>query len=230
MSGIRRDRRIGWAYGDFDEMDGLGRIVTKRYLREHGVTHPKSSLHACISHDLMVIPSASLLRADAYREVGGFDVDLSGYEDDDLFIRMFRAGWDHHYVDRTVTRFRIHAGSSSNDRRFVSSRLVFARKLRETIEDDARLRRYYYRDVIAPRLFQQCLDDYVRHVSAKNWTDAVRALEAMNEFARERSDIHRKSWKLRLMQKPQRLRAVLVLQDHLPRRLRFSSNPAMRLR
>ena len=49
---------------------------------------------------------------------------------------------------------------------------------RATIEDDNHLRRYYYRDVVVPRLFQQCLDDYVRHVSAKNWPDAIRAREA----------------------------------------------------
>jgi len=230
LAPMRRDDRVAWTYGDFDEMDALGRTVTKRYLREHAVPHPKSSLHACVSRDLMVIPSASVLRADAFHEVGGFDPTLSGYEDDDLFIRVFRAGWDHHYVDRTVTRFRIHAGSSSDDARFVRSRLRFAEKLRETIEDDVRFRRYYYRDVIVPRLFQQCLDDYVRHASARDWPAALRARDAMNHFAAERTDIRRKGWKLRLIQDPERLRAALVVQDHLPRRLRISQNPAMRLR
>jgi glycosyltransferase involved in cell wall biosynthesis len=221
---------VAWAYGDFDEIDGEGRVVTKRYLREHGIPHPKSTLIACLSRDLMVIPSASLLRREAFFDVGGFDEDLSGYEDDDLFIRLFRRGWDHSYIDQAVTRFRIHAGSSSDSQRFIASRARFGHKLKATVEDDIRFRRYYYQDVIVPRFFQQCLDDYVRSVSFRDWPAAIVARDAMNEFARERSDIRRKSIKLRLIQNPRALRRVLRLQKMLPRSVQLSANPAMRLR
>jgi glycosyltransferase involved in cell wall biosynthesis len=230
LDGVRSSASIGWVYGDFDEIDQAGRTVTKRFLREHGVPHPKSTLVGCVNSDIMVIPSASLLRRDAFLEVGGFDESLSGYEDDDLFIRFFRAGWDHLYVDRSVTRFRVHTGSSSDDARFIASRLRFGRKLMETIEDDVRFGRYYYRDVIAPRLFQQCLDDYVRSISAKNWNTAIKARDAMNEFAHQRYDFSRKSWKLRLIQNPRRLRRLLQVQTVLPRWLHLSTNPAMQLR
>jgi glycosyltransferase involved in cell wall biosynthesis len=218
---------IAWVYGDFDEIDGRGRTVTKRYLRENGVANPKPSLRACVSRDLMVLPSASLLRRDALLAVGGFDEALSGYEDDDLFIRMFRAGYDHHFVNRAVTRFRIHAGSSSDDTRFISSRIIFGRKLRDTIEDDDRFRRYYYDEMIAPRLFQQSLDDYVRFVSAGQWAQAAVARDAMNVFAGH--DRYRgRRWKLRLVQHPALLRFALQLQARLP--FTIFRNPALRLR
>ena len=230
MAGIARNRLISWVYGDFDEIDGQGRTVTKRFLREHAIPNPKTSLVACVSRDLMVIPSASLLRREVFVEVGGFDEELSGYEDDELFIRMFRAGYDHHYVDRTVTRFRIHTGSSSEDGRFIASRLVFGRKLRETIEDDRRFHRYYYRDVIVPRLFQQSLDDYVRFASAQHWSRALAARDAMNAFGAEHPGYRRKQWKLKLIQDPARLRRALQLQDHLPLGITIFRNPAMRFR
>jgi glycosyltransferase involved in cell wall biosynthesis len=227
---MERSQRLGWVYGDFDEIDGKGQTVTKRFLREAQVPNPKTSLAFCLSRDLMVIPSASLLRREMFLHVGGFDESLSGYEDDDLFIRMFRAGFDHHYIDRTVTRFRIHAGSSSDDSRFIASRVLFGRKLRATIEDDVRFQRFYYRDVVVPRLFQQSLDDYVRYTSQGNWARAEVARDAMNEFAAQRADFRRKRWKLQLMQDPHRLRRLLAVESHLPGRLRVSRNPAMRLR
>jgi glycosyltransferase involved in cell wall biosynthesis len=220
---------VGWVYGDFDEIDRLGHTVTKRYLRETGVPNPKPTLIACVSRDLMVIPSASLLRRDAFLAVGGFDEALSGYEDDELFIRMFRAGYDHHYVDRSVTKFRIHSGSSSDDTRFIASRVVFGRKLRNLIEDDERFRRYYYGDVIAPRLFQQSLDDYVRFASARRWPEAILARDAMNAFA-EHNRYRGRRWKLRTIQNPGTLHALLQLQARLPFGHSIFRNPALRLR
>ena len=38
-------------------------------------------------------PSASLISKQAFVEVGGFDDRLAGHEDDDLFLRLFLAGY-----------------------------------------------------------------------------------------------------------------------------------------
>ena len=92
LKAISKSPDIAWAYTDFDEMDTQGRTVTHGFIRESELSHPKRSLAACLAGDLMVIPSASLLRKAALDQVGGFDDRLSGYEDDDLFIRIFRAG------------------------------------------------------------------------------------------------------------------------------------------
>ncbi len=61
----------------------------------------------------MVLPSASVLRKDAAESVGGFDPELSGYEDDDLFVRMFRAGHRAMCVPVSLTAYRVHAAGSS---------------------------------------------------------------------------------------------------------------------
>ena len=77
----------------------------------------------------MVLPSASVLRRSMFEQVGGFDEELCGYEDDDLFVRCFRAGWGHRFISQSLTRFRIHGDSSSSSPRFIASRLRHAEKL-----------------------------------------------------------------------------------------------------
>jgi hypothetical protein len=99
---------LGWTYSDFDEIDGASRTVTHRYLAEHGVDVERRTLASFLGSDLMMLPSAAVIRASAFEAVGGFDEDLCGYEDDDLFVRLFRAGWRYRFEERSLTSFRVH--------------------------------------------------------------------------------------------------------------------------
>ena len=220
----------GWAYSDFDEMDSNGNLVTHRFLAEHGLQHPKTSLYACVAADLMVLPSASLLRKSAFSAVGGFDEALSGYEDDDLFVRVFRAGWTHVYVPQALVRFRVHGDSSSASERFLASRLRFARKLQGLLPDDRRMRRYYMRDGIAPRFFNSSLDDYVRACAARDWPTARLSYAALRQFAALRQAGARLRWKLSWLRQPRLFHLLVALNDRLPRPLRFVRNPMITLR
>lgn len=227
---LAQDARIGWAYSDFDEIDEDGQVVTRGFLAHHGVQHPKSSIHDCVSRDLMVIPSASVLRRAALAEVGGFDEELCGYEDDDLFVRLFRAGWRHAYVGEPSVRFRVHGQSSSASQRFLDSRLRYAAKLAAALPDDPRMQRYYRRDAIAPRFFETCLDDYVRACSARDWEAAARVLPALEHFAGERRPSTRLRWKMLGTRSPRLFRQLMRLNDALPRRFRFVRHPGVTLR
>ncbi len=220
----------GWAYCDFDEIDLEGYLVTRAFLRAFGVRHPKLTIADCVRADLMVLPSASVLRRTAFEAVGGFDEALSGYEDDDLFLRFFRSGWEQVFLDRTLVRFRVHASSSSAARRFLDSRVCFTAKLMALLPDDPRMMRFYLRDAIAPRFFQVSLDDYVRACSAGEWDDARLALSVLNRFAALRQPSLALRWKLAWIQSPRCFRWLVSLNDRLPRQLRFASNPSVTLR
>ena len=224
------DDAIGWAYGDFDEIDGEGRLVTRDFLQVHAVPHPKPTLVACVERDLMVLPSASLLRREALDGVGGFDEGLSGYEDDDLFVRVFRAGWRHAFVPGATVAFRIHGGSSSDDARFVASRRRYADKLAASLPDDPRMRRYYVRNHVAPRFFETCLADYVRACSRRDWRAAVLARDGLNHFAALRQPGSVLRWKLLLAQSPRLFRGLVRVNDSLPRPLRFVRHPGVSFR
>lgn len=227
---LQRGPTIAWAYSDFDEIDGEGHLVTRGFLREFGVRHPKRTLVSCISGDLMVLPSASLVRRAALQAIGGFDEQLSGYEDDDLFVRVFRAGWQHVFVDRPLLSFRVHDVSSSADRRFFASRRRYAEKLAAALPDDSRMRRYYLRDQIAPRFFETCLDDYVRACSRREWSTAELALAGLNHFASQRRSCLKLRWKMLWVQSPRFFRGLVRLNDMLPGRLRFVRHPGVTLR
>lgn len=221
---------IGWVYSDFDEIDATGGLVTRDFLREHAVPHPKTTLAACIARDLMVLPSASLLRRSALLDVGGFDDALSGYEDDDLFVRIFRAGWRHAFVPGATLAFRIHGGSSSADARFLASRRRYADKLVAALPDDGRMRRYYAREQVAPRFFETCLDDYVRACSRRDWASARLALAGLDHFAAMRRPGPLLRWKLLWARSPRLFRALVRVNDALPRVLRFVRHPGVTLR
>jgi glycosyltransferase involved in cell wall biosynthesis len=224
------DQEVGWAYCDFDEMDLDGHLVTRAFLHTQGVAHPKRTIYECVAGDLMVLPSASVMRRAAFEQSGGFDEALSGYEDDDLFVRFFRLGWELAYVPRPLLRFRVHTAGSSASPRFMASRLRYAAKLLAILPDDSRMFRYYVTHAIAPRFFLTSLDDYVRAVSARDWPGAHLALQAVNHFAALRRPSLRLRWKLLWIQKPRLFRRLLVLNDRLPHGARFIRNPTVTLR
>jgi GT2 family glycosyltransferase len=85
---------------------------------------------------MFVLPSATVLSRTAFNAVGGFGERLSGYEDDDLFLRIFRAGFANVFIDRGVTRWRIHTGSAWYSARMGVSRMIYFRKLLAEFPDD----------------------------------------------------------------------------------------------
>ncbi len=222
------DPELAWAYSEFDEIDGDGNVVIRSFLRHHQIDHPKQDIVACIERDLMVIPSASVIRRAAFEALGGFDETLRGYEDDDLYVRGFRSGWRFAFHAEALTEFRVHAASDSISPRFIESRLRFSGKLKDDIVDDKRANRYYYRDFVAPRFFTTSLDDYTRAVSARDWTVARRAGRALRHFGRDRAKKRRV--RLLFVRSPRLFRLMLRINDALPARLRVAKSDIARLR
>ena len=152
---------LGWAYSNLDEIDEQGRLVTRGVLGRWNTTHPKRSLDACLSEDMFVLPSASLISRQAFDAVGGFDERLSGYEDDDLFRRIFQAGFANDYIDEPLAQWRIYRSSSSFSDRMRESRLAYFEKLRREFPDPARISRD-----LAPRFVRSILAEYDRCAAA----------------------------------------------------------------
>lgn len=158
------NRRLGWVYSNLDEVNEQGHLVTRSFLSTIGTTHPKDDIFTCIREDLFILPSASLISRSAFEEVGGFDPQLSGYEDDDLFLRLFRAGYHNIYLDQPLSKWRIHPESASYSYRMARSRSIYMRKLVEMFPDDVKRSRYYCRDLIAPRFRPHFMSEYITAV------------------------------------------------------------------
>ena len=145
---------IGWVYSDLDEVDENGDLLQRGMLRETSGHHPKLSLMKCLADDMTILPSASLVSREAFERVGGFDERLAGYEDDDLFLRLFRKGYRNVFIDEPLSAWRRHVSSTSHSPRMDQSRRLYLDKLVSTFADDAALGHHFVRDAIGPRFFR----------------------------------------------------------------------------
>ncbi len=157
-----RARELGWVYSNLDEIDATGRRIVGSALSKLPTQHPKRDVFACLREDMFVLPSASLISRRAFEAVGGFDETLSGYEDDDLFLRLYSAGYDNEFVDEALSQWRIYPTSSSYTPRMARSRATYARKLLANYPDDARRTRCFSSSMIAPRFFPQMIVEYLK--------------------------------------------------------------------
>ena len=119
---------LALVYGNLNQIDRAGRMIFQRYLDYVPTPQPKTSLQQCLEHDMFILPGASLVSKEAIKAVGMFDERLSGYEDDDLFTRMFIACYDSVYINKPVTKWRLYTSSTSFSERMAKSRMIYFRK------------------------------------------------------------------------------------------------------
>ncbi|MER9000004.1 glycosyltransferase family 2 protein [Mesorhizobium australicum] len=151
LDAVQDDDLFGWAYADLMEADGEGNIVRSEMIKHHCSHNPKSDIFRMIAGDMFVLPSASIIKRSAFDAVGGFDVQFMGYEDDDLFMRMFRAGFSNIFVDQPVTVWCINEESTSFGIRMSRSRWLFIQKIYRDFPNDTVRKRFVFRDCLVPR-------------------------------------------------------------------------------
>jgi glycosyltransferase involved in cell wall biosynthesis len=179
---------LGWTYSDLDEIDETGGLIHRHFLPvvplllRQPVPHPKTSLGICLSQDMFILPSASLISREAFVSIGGFDERLCGYEDDDLFIRMFYAGYDNVFINESLSKWRIYPSSTSYTERMSVSRKIYAQKLFITFPDDCDRGRYWVRDCIAPRFVSTVLREYLSAIDNHKADYGKRALNDLATF------------------------------------------------
>ena len=176
-----QSRQLGWVYSNLDEVDENGTMVARSFLSSFGTQHPKRELSACLREDMYVLPSASVISRRAFLSIGGFDEQLMGYEDDDLFLRLFRRGHESVFIDEPLSQWRIHTSGSSYSWRMARSRMIYAKKLLTEFPDDRERERYFHRDMLAPRFFSQMLSDY-RKALRRGDRDEIRSAFANLRF------------------------------------------------
>ena len=166
LSGISNARhKFGWIYGDLYEANSAGRLITTAIVKYHG-QHPKTSLFDLIRNDMHILPSASMISRSAFEAVGGFDEQFTGYEDDDLFMRLFRAGYTNIFIPTAVTAWCMHTSSTSYSIRMCRSRMRFFKKMLAEFPDKVGKGRFYLRDMLIPRFHLSFVGDALQSVIA----------------------------------------------------------------
>jgi len=189
-----KDPRLGFVYADLHIADGDGGLIFTSSVKEHSPSNPKKSLIDLLRSDMFVLPSASIIRRKAFEAVGGFDDQFTGYEDDDLFLRIFRKGFTNYYVDEPVTVWCIHGESTSYSVRMSRSRFKYFVKLTEQFPDNPDRGLYFFRDCIAPRFGRAFLADAIKATTKKS-PDKQELVEFLTRYAqilRQSKHIRRK--------------------------------------
>ncbi|MDR2852457.1 MAG: glycosyltransferase family 2 protein [Burkholderiaceae bacterium] len=152
--------RFGFVYADLIEADGEGNVVASSAIQGR-CAHPKTSVFEMLRADMYILPSAALISRAAFEAVDGFDTQFVGFEDDDLFLRIFHKGYTNHYVDQAVTVWCIHTDSTSFGMRMIRSRFNYFKKMAAMFPDEPWRNRYYLRDCLMPRFGRYFVDHVI---------------------------------------------------------------------
>ena len=154
------DYRLGFVYADVCTGDEAGNIVNSNFLRQQPGHHPKQGhVATLLSKDMYILPSATLIKRSAYVSIGGFDEQFMGYEDDDLFLRLFRAGYSHYFLDKPVTVWCMYPESTSRSIKMSRSRFKYFKKLVTLYPDNYYEPMFYLRDCLIGRFGGVIIDE-----------------------------------------------------------------------
>jgi glycosyltransferase involved in cell wall biosynthesis len=170
----QRSAPLGWVCSNLDLVDENGAMLVRGYLGDVRAEQPKRSLRRCLGEDMHVLPSASLINRAAFEAIGGFDERLSGYEDDDLFLRLFIAGYENVFIDEALSQWRMVSDSSGHSHRMFRSGLIYADKLFRRYPD--------HENIVAWRFAHRCLGKYARAARAGNSEHQRDAVAALVQF------------------------------------------------
>ncbi len=176
---------LGWTYSNLDHVDVLGRMMTRSVLDTVPNTeHPKRDVLKCLGRDMFVLPGASIISRSAFDSVAGFDEQFVGYEDDDLFLRLFVAGFDNIYINEPLTKWRMHSTSTSFSEKMARSRALYFEKLRRNFPDESNMARFYIRDHVAPRFTKTAMVELISAITRMDRAAAKRSAEQIRYFAK----------------------------------------------
>ena len=147
---------IDLLYTDADNIDAAGQVTYKSIHKTYnfGWPHPKRQIEDILFKDVIVMPGLMVIKKEKYHAVGGFDVNLSGYEDDDLFLRLFEIG-KVFYLPTPTLRWRMYGDNYSFSSRMLKSRLYYWKKLLKNYTNDGR--DTFRVRMISMRFFQEFL-------------------------------------------------------------------------
>jgi len=131
------DKSIDVLYTDADTIDSEGKVIHGKIHQNlfAGWPHPKRDIEDILFRDVFVMPGLMTLKKEVFAKVGGFDENLSGYEDDDLFLRLFEHSRIF-YLPVPTLRWRFHGDNYSFSSRMLQSRSYYWRKLLKNYTDN----------------------------------------------------------------------------------------------
>lgn len=178
------NKKIDVIYTDSDSIDGTGQVTLGKIHRNHncGWPHPKKAIEDILFKDIFVMPGLMTIKKEVFERVGGFDENLSGYEDDDLFLRLFENS-NVFYLPISTLRWRIYGDNYSFSHRMLTSRTYYWKKLLNGYSANGLNR--FRTHMISLRFFWQFMSQSAAQYQAGNdlcWKSLAGAKEIMSRI------------------------------------------------
>ena len=100
-------------YGDYNTIDSAGRTIGRRDLLKGRLKPSGNVLERLASGNFIVNGGIMLVRTDAFRAAGGFDVSLRYCEDWHCWCRLAATG-EFAYVPKLLLDYRLHTANTMN--------------------------------------------------------------------------------------------------------------------
>lgn len=184
------DPKFGFSYGDLWRVNESGQVLAHSCVNIE-TQHPHTELKTMIKHNMFILPSATLIKKEAFLAVGGFDPELRGYEDDDLFIRMFVSGFTNRFTPEAVTVWTVNTSSTSFSESMNRSRFIYFKKLVESFPEGSIIGTNVFGDLMHPRFSLQFADGVIASAfsDGQNFDERVQRLRFYREVVKNSREL-----------------------------------------
>jgi glucose-1-phosphate thymidylyltransferase len=177
LEAFRREN-FAFGYSDISEVDYSSVTVIPSMMdatvKFGGNNLIKSGIDDLLFRDIMIFPSSSMVRRDAFLEVGGFAENMRGHEDDHLFRMLIEAFEAHFFTGEVSAYWRKHDQGTSNSSLMSESRLQYGIGLIEKYQHDR---------ILQLGCYIRFANSFIREITAKNFSrDYLGSSKSMNLF------------------------------------------------
>jgi glycosyltransferase involved in cell wall biosynthesis len=184
------DPKFGFSYGDLWRSNEAGQILSHSSINVK-IKHPHTSLNTLVGKNMFIVPSATLISRTAFSAVGGFDPELRGFEDDDLFLRFFLAGYSNRFTPEAVTVWTINTSSTSFTESMARSRFIYFKKLLKTFPEGSVVGTYVFGQLMYKRFAYQFAGDVIESAfkGGENYEERLSRLKEFRSIVRSSNEI-----------------------------------------
>jgi glycosyltransferase involved in cell wall biosynthesis len=174
----KNDPNFAFTYGDLWRQSENGTVLSHSCVNIE-THHPHLDLAVMIKSNLYILPSATLISRQIFTLVGGFDEQFRGYEDDDLFIRLFSEGYSSRFIGKPVSVWTVNMNSTSFSESMSRSRYLYFKKLLSNFGHNVIPNTKVFGDLLVARFAFQFAADVI----SAAMTESVHFIERQNRLA-----------------------------------------------
>ena len=127
-------------YSDYERVHNDGRLIDRFISRQASNTE---CLHRMATSVGLVSMQTIMMKKSIFHEIGGFsnDIQLTGLDDAEFFVRLFASGAVLKYVPGFVQKWVLHGQNYSQSAAFQETRLIYLRHLSDLARNNPVLQR-----------------------------------------------------------------------------------------